>query len=104
MEYYVRIFRKTGSGITFIIQRIEEIASHPIGPAILSNTATKFILQQRENLKPIEEILKFNEKELSLVAGLRSQKKSVQRLLWCKGRIRLNWTLFFRKEVLDGYQ
>ena len=62
MEYYVRTLRKTGSGITFITQGIEEIASHEIGSAILGNTATKFILQQKGDLKPIEKILKLNEK------------------------------------------
>ena len=75
MEYCVRTLRKTGSGITFITQGIEEIAQHPIGSAILGNTATKFILMQRGDLKPLKDILKLNEKELELIASLKSQKR-----------------------------
>jgi type IV secretory pathway VirB4 component len=58
MEYCVRTLRKTGSGITFITQGLEEIVASPIGSAILSNTATKFVLLQRGDLKPIRELLK----------------------------------------------
>ena len=75
MEYCVRTLRKTGSGITFITQGIEEITQHPIGPAILGNTATKFILMQRGDLKPLKDILKLNKKELELMASLKSQKR-----------------------------
>ena len=75
MEYCVRTLRKTGSGITFITQGIEEIVQHPIGSAILGNTATKFILMQRGDLKPLRDILKLNERELDLVSSLKSQKR-----------------------------
>jgi len=75
MEYCVRTLRKTGSGITFITQGIEEIAQHPIGSAILGNTATKFVLMQRGDLKPLKDILKLNESELELIASLKSQKR-----------------------------
>ena len=74
MEYCVRTLRKTGSGITFITQGLEEIIASPIGPAILSNTATKFILLQRGDLEPIRKILKLNDQEMSLISSLRSQK------------------------------
>lgn len=74
MEYCVRTLRKTGSGITFITQGLEEIVASPIGSAILSNTATKFILLQRGDLKPIREILKLNEQEMGLIASLRQAK------------------------------
>ncbi len=85
MEYCVRTLRKTGSGITFITQGIEEIANHPIGPAILNNTATKFILQQKGDLKPAYEILKLNERELSLVASLQSKKREFSEAFMVQG-------------------
>jgi hypothetical protein len=46
MEFCVRTLRKmgAGSGITFITQGVEEIVASPIGPAILNNTATKFVM------------------------------------------------------------
>jgi|GEM_PF-316869 len=74
MEYCVRTLRKTGSGITFITQGLEEIVASPIGSAILSNTATKFILLQRGDLEPIRKILKLNEQEMALIASLRQVK------------------------------
>jgi conjugal transfer ATP-binding protein TraC len=74
MEYCVRTLRKTGSGITFITQGLEEITASSIGSAILSNTATKFILQQRGDLEPTRKILKLNDQEMALIASLRSQK------------------------------
>ncbi len=75
MEYCVRTLRKAGAGITFITQGIEEIYNHEIGSAILNNTATKFILMQKGDLKPIKDILKLNEKEMSLVSSLKSIKR-----------------------------
>lgn len=74
MEYCVRTLRKTGSGITFITQGLDEIVSSAIGGAILSNTATKFILMQRGDLEPIRRILKLNEQEMKLIASLRQVK------------------------------
>ncbi len=74
MEYCVRTLRKTGSGITFITQGLEEITASPIGAAILSNTATKFILQQRGDLEPSRKVLKLNDQEMELIRSLRSQK------------------------------
>ena len=76
MEYCVRTLRKTGSGITFITQGLEEIVRSPIGPAILSNTATKFVLLQRGDLEPSRSILKLNEQELGLISSLRQVKGS----------------------------
>jgi len=74
MEYCVRTLRKTGSGITFITQGLEEIQKSQIGSAILNNTATKFILMQRGDLEPVRQILKFNDQEMALVSSLRSVK------------------------------
>lgn len=74
MEYCVRTLRKTGSGITFITQGLEEIVASPIGSAILSNTATKFILLQRGDLEPIRKILKLNDQEMSLIQSLGQSK------------------------------
>ena len=74
MEYCVRTLRKSGSGITFITQGLEEIIQSPIGPAILANTATKFILLQRGDLEPSRKILKLNKEETRLVSSLRQVK------------------------------
>lgn len=74
MEYCVRTLRKSGSGITFITQGLEEIERSPIGPAILNNTATKFILMQRGDLEPIRKILKLNDQEMGLITSLRQEK------------------------------
>ena len=74
MEYCVRTLRKTGSGITFITQGLEEIVASSIGSAILSNTATKFVLLQRGDLEPIRKILKLNEQEMALISSLKQAK------------------------------
>jgi type IV secretory pathway VirB4 component len=74
MEYCVRTLRKTGSGITFITQSLDEIVASPIGGAILANTASKFILLQRGDLEPVRKIMKLNEQEMSLIGSLRQQK------------------------------
>jgi len=74
MEYWVRTLRKSGSGITFVTQGLPEVAAHPIGSAILGNTATKFILLQKGDLTPVRDILRLNDQELALVSSLRQQK------------------------------
>lgn len=74
MEYCARTLRKTGAGITFITQGIEEIASSPIGPAILNNTATKFILLQRGDPKILRETLRLNSQEVALIESLEQRK------------------------------
>ena len=74
MEYCARTLRKTGSGITFITQGLEEIERSPIGPAILNNTATKLILMQRGDLDPIRKTLKLNDQEMALISSLKQQK------------------------------
>jgi type-IV secretion system protein TraC len=74
MEYCARTLRKTGSGITFITQGVEEIVASPIGPAILNNTATKFIMLQRGDSEILRETLKLNSQELNLIHSL-GQKK-----------------------------
>lgn len=74
MEYCVRTLRKTGSGITFITQGLDEIVASPIGGALLANTANKFILLQRGDLEPIRKLLKLNDQEMALIGSLRQQK------------------------------
>lgn len=74
MEYCARTLRKTGSGITFITQGVEEIVSSPIGSAILNNTASKFVMLQRGNSKILQEALKLNSQELELISSLQQQK------------------------------
>lgn len=74
MEYCARTLRKTGSGITFITQGVEEIVASPIGPAILNNTATKFVMLQRGDSEILRDTLKLNNQELALIHSL-GQKK-----------------------------
>jgi conjugal transfer ATP-binding protein TraC len=74
MEYCARTLRKTGSGITFITQGVEEIVSSPIGPAILNNTATKFIMLQRGDSQVLKDALKLNDQELHLIYSLEQKK------------------------------
>lgn len=54
--------------------RVEEIVASPIGPAILNNTATKFIMLQRGDSEILRETLKLNDQELGLIHSL-GQKK-----------------------------
>lgn len=74
MEYCARTLRKSGSGITFITQGVEEIVSSPIGSAILNNTATKFVMLQRGDSKALQAALKLNSQELSLIQSLEQRK------------------------------
>jgi type-IV secretion system protein TraC len=74
MEYCVRTLRKTGSGITFITQGVEEIVASPVGSAIIANTATKFIMLQRGDTKALQSAFKLNAQELSLVQSLEQKK------------------------------
>jgi len=74
MEYCARTLRKTGSGITFITQGVEEIIASPIGSAILNNTATKFVMLQRGDSEILKNTLKLNGQELSLIHSLEQRK------------------------------
>ncbi len=74
MEYCARTLRKTGSGITFITQGVEEIVESPIGSAIMNNTATKFILLQRGDSEILKNGLKLNSQELNLIYSLEQRK------------------------------
>lgn len=74
MEYCARTLRKTGSGITFITQGVEEIVESPIGHAIMNNTATKFILLQRGDSEILKNALKLNSQELNLIFSLEQTK------------------------------
>lgn len=76
MEYAARTFRKTGSGITFITQGIEEIIESGIGPAILNNTASKLVMLQKGKTNVLSEALKINSTELNLILSL-EQKKGI---------------------------
>ena len=74
MEYAARTFRKTGSGITFITQGVEEILASGIGPAILNNTATKLIMLQKGDIAVLRDTLKLNSQELRLIQSLEQRK------------------------------
>jgi len=85
MEYCARTLRKTGSGITFITQGVEEIVSSPIGPAILNNTATKLVLLQRGDIEVLRKTLKLNPREISLIHGLEQRKGKFSEAFLMKG-------------------
>jgi type IV secretory pathway VirB4 component len=74
MEYAARTFRKTGSGITFITQGVEEIIASGMGPAILNNTATKLIMLQKGDTKVLRDALKLNTQELRLIQSVEQRK------------------------------
>jgi len=74
MEYCARTLRKTGSGITFITQGLDEIVASGIGPAILNNTATKFVMLQRGDTELLANTLKLNDQELALIQSLQQRK------------------------------
>ncbi len=85
MEYCARTLRKTGSGITFITQGVEEIVASPIGSAILNNTATKFIMLQRGDSEILREVLKLNDQEIGLLHSLGQQKGEYSECLLIEG-------------------
>ncbi len=74
MEYAARTFRKTGSGITFITQAVDEIVASPIASAILNNTAMKVVMQQRGDINVLKDSLKLNEQEVALIQSLEQRK------------------------------
>ena len=85
MEYCARTLRKSGSGITFITQGVEEIVASPIGPAILNNTATKFVMLQRGDSQVLSDTLKLNSQELSLIHSLGQKKGEFSEGFMLKG-------------------
>lgn len=90
MEFSVRTLRKmgAGSGITFITQGVEEIVASPVGPAILNNTATKFVMLQRGDSQVLCDTLKLNRQELDLVHSLGQRKGEFSEGFMIKGEHR----------------
>lgn len=88
MEYAARTLRKTGSGITFITQGVEEIVQSSIGSAILNNTATKMILQQQGDTKVLRSTLSLNSQEARLIASLERKKGVFSEVFLMKGESR----------------
>lgn len=88
MESCVRTLRKTGSGITFITQGVEEIVASPIGPAILNNTATKFVMIQQGDPKVLADALRLNSQELSIIQTLQQRKGEYSEGLLIEGKHR----------------
>jgi type IV secretory pathway VirB4 component len=85
MEHCARTLRKSGAGITFITQGLEEIVASPIGPAILNNTATKFVLLQRGDSAVLADALKLNSQELTLIQSLTRKKGTFSEAFMIKG-------------------
>lgn len=74
MEYAARTFRKTGSGITFITQSVEEIIGSGMGAAILNNTASKLIMLQKGDTQSLQDALKLNSREVNIIHSLEQVK------------------------------
>jgi len=74
MEYAARTFRKTGAGITFVTQGVEEIIQSPISSAILNNTATKLVMLQKGDTRVLAQALKLNNQELRIIQSLEQRK------------------------------
>ena len=74
MEYAARTFRKTGSGITFITQSVDEIIASGMGAAILNNTATKLVMLQKGDTQNLQDALKLNSREVSIIHSLEQVK------------------------------
>ncbi|MCB0369953.1 MAG: ATP-binding protein, partial [Bdellovibrionales bacterium] len=74
MEYAARTFRKTGSGISFITQGVEEIVQSQVGSAILNNTASKLIMLQKGDTQVLSKYLKLNSQEIRVIQSLRQKK------------------------------
>lgn len=74
MEYAARTFRKTGSGITFVTQGVEEIVQSPIASAILNNTATKLVMLQRGDTNALKDALRLNNQEIRIIQSLEQRK------------------------------
>ncbi|MGZ3772730.1 MAG: TraG/VirB4 family ATPase [Pseudobdellovibrionaceae bacterium] len=88
MEYAARTLRKTGSGITFITQGVEEIVQSSIGSAILNNTATKLILMQQGDTSILRETLRLNSQEIHLIETLERKKGVFSEAFLMKGEDR----------------
>ena len=74
MEYCARTLRKSGAGITFITQGVDEIVNSAIGPAIIGCTSTKFVLLQTGDSKVLADALKLNGQQSALVQSLVQKK------------------------------
>jgi len=85
MEYAARTLRKTGSGITFITQGVEEIVQSSIGSAILNNTATKLVLAQQGDTSVLRETLRLNSQETRLIETLERKKGVFSEAFLVKG-------------------
>ena len=85
MEYCARTLRKTGSGITFITQGVEEIVASPIGSAIRNNTATKFVMVQKGDTEILKNALKLNSQQVSLIHSLEQRKGEFSEGFMIKG-------------------
>ena len=88
MGYCVRTLRKTGSGITFITQGVEEIVESPIGAAILNNTPIKFVMLQTGDSEILKNTLKLNSQQLSLIYSLEQRKGEFSEGFMIKGEHR----------------
>lgn len=75
IEEVFRTFRKYFASAIAISQNIDDFAKSKIAGAILSNSATKWILMQKgADRKRLEEVLELNPNEMALISSLRQER------------------------------
>jgi conjugal transfer ATP-binding protein TraC len=75
IEEVFRTFRKYHAAAIAISQNIDDFAKSKIAGAILSNSATKWVLMQRgADQGRLQEVLQLNPNEMDLVASLRQER------------------------------
>ena len=75
IEEVFRTFRKHNAAAIAISQNIDDFAKSKIAGAILSNSATKWVLIQRgADQERLKEVLQLNPNEMQLVSSLRQER------------------------------
>lgn len=70
-----RTYRKYRASAIAISQTMDDFAKSKIGPAIMPNSSIKWILRQRgADQESLQSSLSLNEREMSLISSLRSEK------------------------------
>ena len=75
IEEVFRTFRKYHAAAVAISQNIDDFAKSKIAGAILSNSATKWVLMQRgADQDRLKDVLQLNENEMHLISSLRQER------------------------------
>ncbi|MBI3294437.1 MAG: ATP-binding protein [Deltaproteobacteria bacterium] len=75
IEEVFRTFRKYNASSVAISQNIDDFAKSKVAGAILSNSATKWVLMQKgADQKRLKEVLQLNDNEMKAVASLKQER------------------------------